>query len=176
MFERNAPQSHEQAAVAVEVVLDTGATEAGRLLIPASRTAFDVLNGPALFLEFEPYEGERRFIAKGSLRSMKLLAGARPANLAQKVRDLDSFDPHSVLNVQKGAEWDDVRAAYLAHAKTYHPDRFANVDLPPDVTSYLSGMLRRINSAYSALETVHQSRKAVVSARSTAVYTSAPRA
>jgi hypothetical protein len=176
MFERNAPQSHEQAAVAVEIVLDTGVTEAGRLIIPASRTAFDVLNGPALFLEFEPYEGERRFIAKGSLKSMKLLAGARPANLAQKVRDLDGFEPHAVLGIQNGAEWDDVRAAYLARAKTYHPDRFANVDLPPDVTSYLSGMLRRINSAYGALETVHQSRKAVVVARSTAVYTSAPRA
>jgi hypothetical protein len=175
MFERNAPQSHEQAAIAVEIVLDDGAIEAGRLLVPASRSAFDVLNGAALFLEFEPYEGDKRFIAKAALKSVKLLAGAKPANLAQKVRDLDGFEPHAVLGIQHGAEWDDVRAAYLARAKTYHPDRFANAELPPDVTSYLSGMLRRINAAYSALETAHQSRKAVVAARQTAIYTSAPR-
>ena len=176
MFERNRPEAHEQGAVAVEIALDDGTADAGKLLIPASRSVFDVLNGPALFLEFEPFEGERRFIAKSALKAVKLLAGAKPQNLAQKVRDLDSFDPHAVLGVVVGATWDDIRAAYLARAKTYHPDRFSGVELPAEVSAYLSGMLRRINAAYSALETAEQSRKAVAGRRQSLVYSSGARA
>ncbi len=175
MFERNRPESHEQGAVAVEITLDDGTTDAGKLLIPAARSAFDVLNGPALFLEFEPYEGERRFIAKSALKAVKLLAGAKPQNLAQKVRDLDGFDPHVVLGVALGAAWDDIRSAYLARAKTYHPDRFAGVELPVEVAAYLSGMLRRINASYAALETAEQCRKSVVARQQTLVYSSSAR-
>ncbi len=176
MFERNRPEITEQGAVAVEIALDDGSVTAGRLMIPAARSAFDVLNGPALFLEFEPYEGDRRFLAKSALKAVKLLAGAKPQNLAQKARDLDGFDPHTILAVARGAPWDEVRAAYLARAKTYHPDRFAGVELPEDVGSYLSGMLRRINAAYAALEVAEQSRKATVARRQEAIYTSGARA
>jgi len=176
MFERNRPVGTEQVAVAVEIALDDGSEVAGRLLIPAARTAFDVLNGPALFLEFEPYEGERRFIAKSALKAVKLLAGSQPTNLAHRVRDLDGFDPHAVLGIAAGTAWDEVRASYLARAKAYHPDRFAGVELPPEVASYLSGMLRRINSAYAALEIAEQARKKVVALRPEAVFASGARA
>ncbi len=160
MFERNRVESQEQVSVAVEIQLDDGSALAGKLFIAASRSVFDVLNGATLFLDFEPYEGERRLIAKASIKAVKLLAGAKPLNLVQKVRDLDGFEPHGLLGIQVGASWDDVRAAYVARAKTYHPDRFANVDLPQEVRHYLSGMLRRVNAAYSALETAHAVRRA----------------
>ena len=176
MFDRNRPEVQEQAAVAVEIILDDGAIVAGKLVIPASRSAFDVLNGPAVFLEFEPYEGERRFIAKSALKAVKLLANAKPLNLAQKLRDLDGFDPHAILGVKAGADWDNVRAAYVGMAKTYHPDRFANADLPTEVSAYLAGMARRLNTAYAALETVHQSRKMATELRQEAVYVSGVRA
>lgn len=176
MFERNAAVGHEQGAVAVELVLDDGAVVAGKLFIPASRAVFDVLNGPAIFFEFEPYDGERRFIAKSALKAVKLLAGAQPVNLNQKVRDLDGFDPLSILGLKAGAEWDDIRSAYLAHAKTYHPDRYATADLPPEVAGYLSAMLRRVNSAYAALEVAHQERKQATARRATAVYETRARA
>ena len=97
MFERNRPEVQEQGAVAVEIILDDGAVVSGKLVIPASRSAFDVLNGTSQFLEFEPFEGERRFIAKSALKAVKLLAGAKPLNLTQKLRDLDGFDPHAIL-------------------------------------------------------------------------------
>ena len=170
MFERNKPETQEQGVVAVEIVLDDGSMVAGKLLIPAARAVFDVLNGPALFLEFEPFEGERRFIAKSAVKALKLLAGAKPLNLAQRVRDLDGFDPHTILGVKPGAAWEDVRSAYLAHAKTYHPDRFANAELPPEVAGYLSSMLRRLNSAYAALEVAHQARKNNQALQQEAVY------
>ena len=176
MFERNAVAVHEQGAVAVELVLDDGSIAAGKLLMPASRSVVDILNGAAIFFEFEPYDGERRFIAKSALKSVKLLAGPQAVNLGQKVRDLDGFDPHTILGVKAGADWDDIRAAYVALAKSYHPDRYANADLPPEVAAYLSGMLRRLNAAYAGLETAHQARKQTVSRRAAAVYVSAARA
>ena len=172
MFERNRPDVAELGAIAVELVLVDGNIVTGKLMIPASRTVFDVLNGPALFMEFEPFEGERRFIAKSALKAVKLLAGARPLNLAQKARDLDGFDPYSILGLKPGDAWDGVRGAYLTLAKTYHPDRFANADLPPEVETYLSGMLRRVNSAYSALEVAHQTRKTAPGREHAPVYVS----
>ena len=175
MFERNAAVTQEQGAVAVEITLDDGAVVSGKLIVPASRAVFDVLNGPAVFFEFEPYDGERRFIAKSALKAVKVLAGTKPLNLAQKVRDLDGFDPHSVLGVKPGTEWEDVRHAYLALTKTYHPDRYATADLPQEVGVYLSGMLRRVNAAYAALEVAHNSRRQSAARRQEAVYTSGPR-
>ena len=176
MFERNAAVTQELGAVAVEIVLDDGSVVAGKLMVPASRAVFDVLNGAATFFEFESYDGERRFLAKSALKAVKLLAGIKPLNLAQKVRDLDGFDPHTVLGVKAGGEWDDVRAAYLALAKTYHPDRYVTADLPAEVAGYLSGMQRRINSAYAALEVAHQNRKQAAARRQEAVFTSGQRA
>ena len=176
MFERNAAVTQEQGAVAVEITLDDGTIVTGKLMVPASRAVFDVLNGPSVFFDFEPYDGERRFIAKSALKAVKLLGGTMPLGLVQKVRDLDGFDPHSVLGVKPGTEWDDVRHAYLALAKTYHPDRYGNADLPAEVGTYLSGMLRRINTAYAALELAHTSRRQAATRRQEAVYTSAPRA
>ena len=176
MFERNAAVTQEQGAVAVEITLDDGAVVAGKLIVPASRAVFDVLNGPAVFFEFEPYDGERRFIAKSALKAVQLLGGAKPLNLVQKVRDLDGFDPHTILGVKPGAEWDDVRHAYLALAKTYHPDRYGNADLPSEVGTYLSDMLRRVNGAYAALEVAYSARRQATARRLDAVYTTGPRA
>ncbi len=176
MFERNRSEPQMLGAIGVEITLDDGPAVAGKLMLPASRTVFDMLNGPALFLEFEPYEGERRFIAKSTLRSVKLVAGAKPLDLAQKARDLDGFDPYAILGLKPGQEWDRVRTAYLALAKTYHPDRFANVDLPVEVLGYLSGMLRRVNSAYAALEVAHLALKTGIGGRAEAVFVSGRRA
>ena len=173
MFERNRSEAQEYASVAVEIVVDDGALATGKLFIAASRSVFDVLNGAALFVDFEPYEGERRFIAKASLKSVKLLAGAKPLNLAQKARDLDGFDPQAILGVQAGSPWDEVRSAYLSLAKIYHPDRFATAELPTEVAVYMSGMSRRINAAYAALEVAHQARRTMPLQR--AIYTSAAR-
>ena len=175
MFERNRPDVQEQATVAVEITFDNGAMETGRMIVSASRTVFDVLNGPSMFLEFEPFEAERRFIAKSSLKAVKLLAGARPPNLSQKLRDMDGFDPHSILGVKPGSDWETIRGAYLAAAKNYHPDRFANVELPHEVTTYLSGVLRRINASYAALETAQQSKKHALTRQQEAIYVSASR-
>jgi hypothetical protein len=177
MFERNKIDTITQApllAVPAEVTFDDGEISRGKFLISSGRTFADALNAPTLFLEFEAYGEERRFVAKAAIRYVKLVAVPNTANLLSRGRDGDSFEPHQVLGVERGAEWADVRAAYFALSKVYHPDRYASVDLPAEVRDYLDVMSRRINLAYAALEKPKMIVKAIAQ-RPEPVYQSRPR-
>jgi len=181
MFERNKvdsglQQQQQQTAVAVELTFDDGRLEKGRIIFAVSRSISDVLNGPVSFLEFEPWNGERTFVAKSSITALKL-TDTPPANqLGGRMRELDTFDPRSVLGVSVGATADEIRSTYVQLAKAYHPDRYATAELPQEVREYLSTMARRVTSAYQALQQPVQIAKKVEAERAAAVYTSRPRA
>jgi len=169
MFERNRIDNvPDTSAVPVEVAYTDGAVHKGKLLVPVGRTVGDALNGAGSFLEFEPYGGERSFVAKAQLASVKLVGVPKLPNLESRVRDLDGFDPHAVLGLGVGATREDIHQAYVALAKIYHPDRYATAELPDEVRDYLATMARRINTAYTALE-VPQKRQA---ARPEPIFTS----
>lgn len=160
MFERakvdNAP---DLTGMPVEAVFVDGTIARGKLLVPTNRTVSDLLNGPGVFLEFEPYGGERSFIAKSHIASIKLLGVPKLPNLTARLRDLDGFDPHQTLGVARGATREEIREAYFALAKVYHPDRYATAELPTEVIEYLFAMARRINAAHGALN-VEQKKQA----------------
>ncbi len=177
MFERNkVDNAPEQTAVAVEATLDDGRVLKGRLAIPMSRTIQDVLNGAGAFLEFEPFDGERHFIAKASLRSVRLLSPGKSPNLGARLRDTEGFDPHTILGLSGAACWDDIKVAYHRLAKLYHPDRYNSAELPSEVRDYLATMARRVNAAFSALEAPQQVRKQAVAQQSVPIFTSPARA
>jgi hypothetical protein len=172
MFDRSRTDAApELTGIPVEAVLSDGVPLRGKLLVPNTKSMADNLNGPGAFLEFEPYGGERTFIAKGQIKSIKLLGVPKLPNLNARIRDLDGFDPHAVLGVQRGASRDEVRQAYLALAKSYHPDRYATAELPSEVIEYLFAMARRINIANDALN-MEQKKQPV---RSEPVFTHAGR-
>lgn len=178
MFERNkvdnGANSHHQSAIPAELTLSDGEVLAGHFIISASRAFSDVLNGEAQFFEFEPFNGERRFIAKSAIRSVKLLQVGSAAGLATRRPVEGAFDPYTTLGLKADAEWDDIRHAYLRLAKTYHADRFASVDLPAEVRDYLQAMSRRVNAAYVALEAPRLAVRKV-SMRAQPIYTSPAR-
>lgn len=176
MFERNkVDNTPEQTAVAVETGLEDGRVLKGKVAVPLGKTIYDVLNGTGTFIEFEPFDGERQFIAKSSLRTVKLLSVGRGPNLSARLRDMDGFDPMTILGVSRGAAWDDIKAAYHRLLKVYHPDRYSTAELPSEVKDYLSSMARRINAAYAALEAPQQVRKQAAAGRSAPIYTSPAR-
>ena len=178
MFERNKVDTSvqsQQMAVPAEVTFDNGEISRGKFLIANTRTFADALNAGNPFLEFEAYGEDRRFISKTSIRNVKLVNVPGASNLQNRMRDGDGFEPHKVLGVEPKSDWAEVRHAYLALSKTYHPDRYSSADLPQEVRDYLSVMARRINLAYAALEVPHQATKAVAQ-RPEPVYTSRPRA
>lgn len=142
----------EQGAVLVEISLDDGTQLKGKLMVSKGRAITEVLNGTSAFFEFEATNGDRCCIAKAHILTLKSLEVAKPMELDRRLRVLDDFEPHRILGVPSEAGPEEVRQAYLRMAKSYHPDCFANVALPPEVKDYLAGMVRRINAAYAALE------------------------
>jgi hypothetical protein len=176
MFERNkVDNTPEQAAIAIEAALEDGRLLKGKVAIPMNKTVYDVLNGNGAFLEFEPFDGERQFIAKAALRTVKLLSVGRGPNLGARLRDMDGFDPLTILGLSRGASWDEVKAAYHRLAKVYHPDRYSAAELPAEVRDYLASMARRINAAYAALEAPKQVLKQATATRTEPFYSSPTR-
>ncbi|MGE0765329.1 MAG: DnaJ family molecular chaperone [Hyphomicrobiaceae bacterium] len=161
MFERNRIETTEQGGVAVEITTDSGECFAGQLLVGRGRNFVQALNGEGDFIEFESWGGDRSYVSKRALRSVKLVQAARPESLKGRISAMDGFDPHTILGLRIGAGLDEAKAAWHRLAKAYHPDRYATAELPEEVTVYLAAMARRINAAYAALETTFAPRKSV---------------
>jgi hypothetical protein len=132
----------ERHAAHVEIRLSDGTLLKGKLMMAMGKAVADVLNSPSLFLDFESHTGERSYIAKLQVAVLRQLEVAKPASLGTRI-----------LGVEPDAAPEEIRRAYLRLAKGYHPDCFANVELPAEVKDYLAAMVRRINAAYAALET-----------------------
>lgn len=176
MFERNrVERTPQQTSVPAAITLSCGRSLKGRFLIPSSRAFHDVLNGETKFLEFETFSGERTLLAKSTITAIDLFAVPASGGLKDRVRDTDGFDPHRELGVAATATWDEIRQAYLDLSKRYHPDRYAGVDLPPEVQDYLAAMTRRINTAYRALEMPRDTAKRAVIEKAKPIFTSVPR-
>lgn len=171
MFERNRIEMGQSTAVPVELTTVDGDRIQGRMVIGAGRTIFDALNGNGSFVEFEPYRGERRYIAKAMLRDVRILSmpKAQPLPAARDDDDVTS-EPHAVLGVAKDASMDEVKAAWVRLSKAYHPDRYAGIELPGEVARYMDATVRRVNAAYKVIEKIHKSAapKVAVAAASTA--------
>lgn len=173
MFERSRVDTRvEPASVPVELELIDGSQAKGKLMVPSNLAPLDALNSPGCFLEFVPYAGEARLIAKSTIASIRLVGVPRASPLRARGED---FDPHSILGVSSDSEWDDIRSAYVHLSKSYHPDRYAQATLPAEVADYLDTMARRINAAYAALETAERNARRFRAEITPAVYTSRPR-
>jgi DnaJ domain len=172
MFERNKPHVVEQGTLSATVTLTDGVCVSGKMTVPMGRCIMDALNGPSTFLEFEPFGEEKVLIAKASIIKVQSIQLPGVVSLSHRAREFDGFDPHTVLGVERSATWDDVRQAYIGLAKDYHPDRYSNIELPAEVTAYLAAMARRVNVAYTALESAHQTKKEITALRQAPIYTS----
>jgi hypothetical protein len=144
-------QRMNKAPVQVIVTLATGAQMRGNLYVPKTRSLHDELNKGEMFIEFEPMDRQKLFLARSSIASVKEHAVPKADQLTRRLVSLDQFDAYEVLGLKKGADAAKVRAAYVQLAKAYHPDRFIRADLPQEVAEYLSAVATRINLAYSEL-------------------------
>jgi hypothetical protein len=150
MFERG--RGGREGPVEVEIALQDGRRLNGKLVLPPGRSLPEVLNGSATFIEFQPLDGEHMFIAKSAVNCVTPSNMPPAPDLWAGPTQGASFDPYSILGIDRGASREQVRDAYLKLAKAYHPDRHAAVELPHEVRTYLAVMVRRINAAHEALQ------------------------
>jgi hypothetical protein len=177
MFERSRVDNRiEPTGVPVEVDLIDGTLERGKLKVPANHAPLDALNAPGNFIEFEPYTGEARFIAKTTITGIRLVGVPGPPSLRPRGGASGDFDPHFVLGISTESSWEEIRQAYVRLSKTYHPDLYSTTTLPEEVATYIETMARRINAAYAAIEETGKQQRRPRGAVSAPVFTSSPRA
>ena len=160
MFRRYQPAA-VQTAMPVTLQKVDGTTLRGRVVLPLQTTLDDVLNSEVAFIEFHPYGGEATFLAKSSIQTLEPTNVPKPSDVNVRLHQTnESVDPYDVLGVPRGAAFKDVKKAYHKLAMLYHPDRYANAELPDEVSVYLAGMARRVNAAYASLHGKHFVREA----------------
>ena len=179
MFERGRIESYtrnqEPTPVPVELQLIDGSECKGKLMVAAGQAPLDAINGAGGFVEFAPYAGESRLLAKSTIASIRLVGVPRAPDLRPRGGAGSDFDPHAILGVAADAGWEEVRTAYLNLTRTYHPDRYSSASLPAEVATYLETMARRINAAYAALEATEKAARRTRADLRPAIFTSGPR-
>lgn len=126
------------------------ARQVAELLGPGSAVLEDLLEALLMIATVDGvHEAEVAFLDRAAL-----LMGFSPAQWAAiKVRHiaLAKDDPHAVLGVLPGASRAEIRAAYHALARQYHPDRHLAEGTPPEFIRVAEMRMATINDAWAEL-------------------------
>ncbi len=152
MFERNPIDNASAITVAVEITCADGRTIIGRAALDRGVSVHRLLASDDPFLCVEHVNGDLDFLPKSEIRGLKLIKPIAPRPLPQPALATEALQPERILGIAPDADWDTVRAAYRALAKRYHPDRFAGLDLPPEVNDYLDAKAKQIGQAFQLLK------------------------
>jgi len=151
MFERNPVDTAATMAVAVELTMKDGAIITGKAALPNARGIAKLLDGPDAFLYVATFEGGSEFAPKADIKSVKVIDGGRVQPLRTLHADATHFDPYKALNLERGASFEDIKAAYHKMTRLYHPDSYAGVTLPPEVQAYIDARCKQVTAAFTAL-------------------------
>ena len=137
----------------VNLHLTGGTKQVASIKLPLSGKLNEAMNNADHFLDVITGDGQLQFIAKHAIQKAEII-DPPTARLNQQRRDSDNkyFDPHAILGVTNAASREEMRQAYISLVKAYHPDRFANMDLPAEMKDYAAAMQARINMAYDQLK------------------------
>lgn len=131
------------------VELTTGERLQGNIVLARAQKLTEALNRPDAFIEFER-DGRALTIAKHAIAQVASLDLPKTDQLSRRV-PASGFDPYRMLEVEPDATHEQVRAAYIAKARLYHPDQFANHPLPSEVSEYLKATFIHVQTAYEEL-------------------------
>lgn len=144
MFEQSGPQR-----LLVNLTMADGKVMMASVKLPMSGKLNDLLNNADRFLDVLGSEGEQFFLSKELVQRVAVANPPKASlNLNRRTADGQHFNPWAVLGIPSNSSPDDIKSAYRALVKTYHPDRLANYDLPHEMKEYAAAMLARINIAH----------------------------
>jgi DnaJ-domain-containing protein 1 len=156
----NTVYERPRKSVRVRLTMSGQAPLEGFLTILKDDTVGKALNGADHFLVFETLSQEKRHLAKAAIESVVEIEDASeatrdvldPTKNSRLFRRFASDDPRVILGVEEGASLEEIRAAYHALARDFHPDRLAALGLHREIAAYADEVLKRINIAHDLLE------------------------
>jgi len=134
----------------VTLLLGDGRELLGDVIVSVGGTLERTLNSEAKFILFGDLARSERMIAKSAIVEVSERKTAKVVNLPTQAK-VDGADPYELLEIEKTATDAEIRDAWHARARLYHADKFANVELPPEVAAYTNSMSLRINEAHAVL-------------------------
>lgn len=161
MFERNPVDNRAETLIAVEITMADGSVIAGRAVLGSGKGVHKLLERDEAFLFVDAFDGEGTFVPKADIKGMKVLNSGRQQQLTLHIPDARNFDPYRILGLEKTAAFEAIRDAYHRLSKLYHPDRYASVELPPEVKAYIEAKAKSVNAAFRALKSVGQKAEPV---------------
>lgn len=138
----------ERNRIAVALTLDSGEVLHGQVTGHVSGKLRETVNGAEPYLEFEKRDGATVFIAKRRIAEARSDELPKIDQLVRRVAAVQGFDPFTTLGVERNAGPNEIKTAYWAKARLYHPDKLAGKDVPKEVFDYMSAMFVRIHAAY----------------------------
>ena len=150
----------------VELLMVDGSRLKGALLISRDKTLREFFNTQSeQFVDFECQRDGMIVIAKASIRTVRTEDQQKKGDQAKidalmaRKTELEKTDPYRILGVSANVDEDGLHKAYIKQARAYHPDRFAEMELPPEVLEYINAMCRRINAAHDEISTAFEMGK-----------------
>ncbi len=159
MFEKSraANITGNAKTIPARLVLVSGETFDGTVLVHGVGRLQEALNSSNTFIEFLTVDGHTRHFNKAVIVSLDPLDIPQADQLTKRNPNAAAFDPYHVLSVTSEMPAEQIRSTYHELARKYHPDRFVSAGLPSEVSQYLESMAQRINLAYETISRAHPS-------------------
>jgi DnaJ-domain-containing protein 1 len=125
------------------IKLKDGSVLNGHVYCSQDERLSDLLNSDKRFLPFETMDGEIIFVTKDAMSQVMPKEKIGLENVY--------LDPYGILSLPKDASLENIKEAYHAKVRAFHPDRLTALELPDEIISYATDIMARINEAYQRL-------------------------
>ena len=133
----------DKLRVELEIELENGERVLGFLFTKHTQRVSDLLNDHREFLPFQSSDGGILHVRKAKI--------VRVLHLDQESAPDHVTDPYEVLGVPRHASDHELKEAYHALCRNYHPDMLHGLDLAPDLMDSAKSRMVRIIDAYKRI-------------------------
>jgi hypothetical protein len=141
--------SSEEQTLEIAARLVDGSVVRGFIVAGITGKLEQTLNKDIPFVEFIGHDGRRAFIAKSQFASVESVEPLKKPQI--QPRKASATTCFELLGLEEDCTFDDARDAYHRLVKMYHPDLYANSNLPPEVIRYATDMFAQISAAYTEI-------------------------
>ncbi len=154
MFEKSAAKQ-SKAKMLVHFQTSNKTVLEGEIVIPHSMSFADFLNSDRPFIEIETCPEETRLVAKSSIVEARQVMRA-PS---------EKGSPYSILRIQSGASFQEVKDAWKKRVKACHPDKISSLGVDEEIEYAARKATQKINMAYDEIVTHLREKDKVTKAK-----------